>query len=281
MSNTVSNPASVVAKMDANGQPYAYQMEAELMSPAPRHARLTSGTRATRLFLWNLLLGTFCVLLFFARRDLASWDALLQRGVVTQAQIIQKYTSQSKNGLTYHIDYGFYAQQEYCYGEMSVSESYFTRTEVGNKIPVTYLPESNGEIWQAGEITQERRHARQNIWIASTIGAMGVLGIIITCSLANWNNQLYLLQNGVVVPGTITEIRPSRPNYPEHGYTVTYRYPVGKKRILQTIYLPQNAAEQYTQGNPFLTVLYHSVDPYKSLPYIQITAARLDSSGIS
>lgn len=273
-----------VSSVSTISQPQTSLVEQELLCPLPRRAHLTSATRTFHRLLWNLCIGTFLILFFFARRDIETWDALLRQGQVAQAEVMFKHISASGGNLTFYLNYGFYVQGRYCYGETPVSESRYYKTEAGDPLPVTYLPGTKN-IWQAGQINTKQRNRRLTIWIVWTFAATGLMGTILTSFIVNAKKQLWLLQNGIPATATITRIELTNANTTSEliSYRVTYRYKVphrhkaGYRSLEDTIYVKPEVAEKYKRDGSYLSVLYDAQDPTKSLAYSQITAARLDA----
>lgn len=276
-------PPSVpeVSTFDLMGRPYTHQVEVELTSGTPRQAHMTPGTVTLRRWLWNILIGIFCVLVFFGRRDIESWDALIKRGVPIIGKVNGRHTTTNKGHTYYHIDYAFNAEQHYCTGSYSTSYDDYYSTLDNSPVTVTYLPGSAGEIWQPGVATTQRREDRLLIWTIVTLGITLSNGLIIVLCNANWKNQLRVLQTGIAVSGVVTEGKVTSGSKGEKYYYLTYRYSVGARPIDKKITVSKQEYEKYTQGNPYLSVLYDSENPEKSLAYFQIKNARLDSLVVS
>ncbi|MBC8134884.1 MAG: hypothetical protein H8F28_03240 [Fibrella sp.] len=270
-----TDPVSVAPTQQvAAGEQHTHAIEPELLGVRPRTARWTEKTVAMRRLLWNLMVGTALILLFFARNDLATWDALIAHGVPVTASVYEKDVSRGKT-TSYHLRYTFYGDGLLCYGTDSVSSAAFESANIGDTIPVTYLPGSKGEKWQQGTATVSRRDDRFYQWIFAGFFGVGAFAIGLALFENEMREQLRLLQHGRpaigrVVSGNITTHKSTK------TYWVRYEYTAYQNIVCaDSVPVPQAAYEQYTLGNPYLTVVYDEAQYNKSKPYFQLTAAEL------
>lgn len=270
-----------VTTLDDRGKPYTHQIEVELISDTPRQAHLTPRTLKLRRWLWNILISMFCVLFFFARRDIENWDALIQRGVPIIGKVYGKHIGTTKNNTFYYIDYAFEADQHYCYGSYMTSYNDYHSPLNNSPVTVTYLPGSAGEIWQLGVTTQPQRDDRLAKWAWVTLSIALSSGLVIVCCNANWKNQLQAIQNGIAVTGVVTAGKVVAVSQTEKYYFMTYQYSVGARLIKKRIMVSEQHYYRYALGNPYISVLYHLKNPKKSLAYFQIKNAQLSSLAVS
>lgn len=270
-----ADPVSVNPTMQVVAtEQHSHVVEPELLGVRPRTARWIDRTVTYRRLIWNLMFGTALVLLFFARNDLATWDALIDRGVPVTASVYDKTVYHGKS-TTYSLRYSFYGDGLLWYGSDSVSHSAFDAANIGDTIPVTYLPGSRGEKWQQGIATELQRNNRFWEWIFAGFFGVGVLGIGLALFENEMRGQLRLLQYGIstvgrVVSGNITTHKGAK------VYWIRYAYTTHENMLWSnSVSVPQATYEQYTLGNPYLTVVYDETKQNKSKPYFLLTAAEL------
>jgi hypothetical protein len=198
---TETTPVSP-AQSEAAVEQHTHVIEPELLGASPRMVRWSRQTVAARRLLWNLMIGTGLVFLFLGRNDLATWDALIDRGVPITASVHDKHISRGKT-TSYSLRYTFYGDGSLIYGSDSVSRSEFEAANIGDTIPVTYLPGSNGEKWQQGEATQARRDERFWAWFLASGIVVGGFALGLGMFELHAREQMRLLQSGRSVVGRV------------------------------------------------------------------------------
>ncbi|MBC7806237.1 MAG: hypothetical protein H7145_08810, partial [Akkermansiaceae bacterium] len=251
-----------------------HTIEPELLGVRPRSARWTDRTVAVRRLLWNLMFGTVLILFFFGRNDLTTWDALIARGVPTVASVWEKDVSHGKH-TSYYLRYTFTTDELLCYGTQSVSRSEYESARIGDTFSVTYLPGSNGEKWQLGTATRQRRDARSGQWLFAGFIAVASFGFAIALFESEMRGQRRLLRTGLVtvgrvVSGKITTHKSSK------TYSIDYEFMTDKTvACTRSVTVSQPEYERYTPNDPYLTVVYDENDCNRSKPYFRLTAAEL------
>ena len=262
--------------MCSSDLPAPYTVEPELLGVAPRRVVLSRGAVVGRSLLLNLLVGFVLMLVFFARNDLATWDALIQRGVPVTATVYDKHERHGKS-TSYYRDYEFNADGVHVSESESVSRDVYNAVQNGDTLPVTYLPGTQGKVWQQGVADAAAKSERFGAWVTAA-----VFGAVVICSGlwahgANIAKHRRLLASGVAVPGrvvshNITEYKGNK------TYTITYEFrTVAANPAHRTTKVSVDKAqyERHALYNEPFTVVYAPDDSYTSLPYFRLTAARL------
>lgn len=269
-SDAVSVPSTVPVAADVV---QTHTIEPELLGVRPRSARWTERTVAVRRLLWNLMFGTALILFFFGRNDLATWDALIARGVPTVASVWEKDVSHGKH-TSYRLRYTFTGDELLCYGTESVSRDEYESARIGDTFPVTYLTGSNGEKWQMGAATPERRDERLRNWLFGGFVAIASFGIAIALFENEMRGQMRLLRNGLVTVGRVVSSNITNTN--SKTYSINYEFTANNVApYTKSVAVSQQEYERYTLNNPCLTIVYDEIDCKRSKPYFQLTAAEL------
>ncbi len=175
-----------------------HTIEPELLGMRPRTVRWSTSTVVWRFVLCNLLVGVVLLLLFLGRNDLATWDALIKRGVPISATVTDRYITHSKNSTTYHLKYRFEADGKTFDDSRTIaSDSYYTMQE----FTATYLPDSNPPIYQPFVVTPVGRADRLHGWGVGVLAAGGLFGLIVGAFVWHVRCKNYLLRLGVPAVG--------------------------------------------------------------------------------
>ena len=262
--------------LDAPPTEATVSIEPELLGIVPRKTVLAGNTVLCRMALWNLLAGFVLVMFFFAGRDLATWDDLIERGEPVTATVYDKHERHGKS-TSYYRDYEFNADGVHVSESESVSRDVYNAVQNGDTLPVTYLPGTQGKVWQQGVADAAAKSERFGAWVTAA-----VFGAVVICSGlwahgANIAKHRRLLASGVAVPGrvvshNITEYKGNK------TYTITYEFrTVAANPAHRTTKVSVDKAqyERHALYNEPFTVVYAPDDSYTSLPYFRLTAARL------
>ncbi len=252
----------------------AYSIEPELLGVRPRSVVWAKQTLLWRRVLWNLLVGVGILLFVLARRDIATWDALIERGIQTQATVYDSFWTRSKRGNKYHLRYHFESDKGICDNNNSTTASTFATFD-GKTLPVTYLPGSEKSVYQEGIVTRARRDERLRDWELAGLATMLIFGVTLTGYEYSLRCQRRLLRLGVAivgrsVSGEITKYKNNTTYWLRYTFTPAHALAHSKR-----VAVPQSVYDAQTWGKSLHTVLYDEVNPHDSKPYFQLTAAQV------
>ncbi|MBC8134886.1 MAG: hypothetical protein H8F28_03250 [Fibrella sp.] len=120
-------------------------------------------------------------------------------------------------------------------------------------------------------------HASTGEWIhvavAILTGFVFFASLMIVGAMLESRDDLFFLRHGTATTGVFT----SGPvnDCEETTYRLTYNFYVGGRLHSNEVAVSKSEYARYTSGNPYFTVLYHGQRLVDSVPYFQITKARL------
>lgn len=120
-----------------------YAIEPGLLAAPPRPVRWSVRAAKARRWCYGGYAGALLLFLAFACYDLATYDALLARGVPATATITSKNTLTLKS-TGYYLHYSFKSDNGTTTGMKQVGSRGFDGVSVGSTFPITYLPGSHG-----------------------------------------------------------------------------------------------------------------------------------------
>ncbi|RYF69143.1 MAG: hypothetical protein EOO39_18140 [Cytophagaceae bacterium] len=207
------------------------------------------------------------------------WNELLQQGIVTQAVPYDRYATYSGRNSTRsnYILYRFHADTVSRTFSRAVSQREYDTMPTREKVLVTYLPGTRGQIWEEGLASPERRNTNVAGEIIGTLidGVVWLLCISVTsCS---HTRQLHLLREGIAVPGVVRAALVFRRGK-SNRYMVQYSYDAGNKEQAGEMVLPEAQYRRIAGANTHFTVLYNAAHPHEPIPYSLITDAYLIAS---
>ncbi|RYF69142.1 MAG: hypothetical protein EOO39_18135 [Cytophagaceae bacterium] len=155
-----------------------------------------------------------------------------------------------------------------------VSRIEYKNMSVGKLMTVTYVPETQGRLWNRGRVSSDNRNSGVAVWILPLLGAGVFWGAIINAVAKTNRKQVRFLQEGVAVPAIVRSGQVSKSGN-TISYTVQYSYWTGEKKRKGQMIVPETSYRSMTENNPYFTVLYDAAHPREHLSYFQITQARL------
>lgn len=246
---------------------YKHSIEPELAGASiPRLARLTPGTLTTRRYLWNAAFVTLGLIVFWGQRDIAPWDKIIKSGVTVQGVAYNNAEHSENNSVS--IQFETDAGTMYTHGALSRT------VRVGQSLPITYLPGTQGEFWLEGKPDSQQRNQRLLLWGLAGLGTFGLFAATIAYCEKRWKHQLHLLQEGVAVHGLVRSGEVIEITNPPQ-YHIRYTYWVGRGKEKGRVRVSEYEYRSLTTRNPYLTVLYDVTQPSVSKPYFQCNAAYL------
>lgn len=257
-----------------NAAEAAHTIEPELLGVRPRPVVWAKQTLLWRRILWNVSVGVGLVLFLLARRDVATWDALMESGVQTQAEVYDTYTTHSKNGTKYHMRYRFQTDTG-THNDTSGINAEKYATGIGKTFTLTYLPGKEKPVYQQGVATPERRNRRLWHWTIGTFCAVSLCALVLGVYEHDARNQRRLLLYGATAPGLVVSGEITK-HKNSHTYWLTYSF-ASRQNIAHSakVAVTENIYHAQVWGESVHTVLYDEASPHNNKPYFALTAAQV------
>jgi hypothetical protein len=229
-----------------------------------------------RIVLTNLAVGATLLCIFLATLDLNGLAALKARGATAVATVTDLEERRGKS-TTYRVDYVFSVPGRVINGRDKIERGEYMASRIGDTRTVTYLP-GDPDTFRLGAVNDERIAAQRNRWTGGLVGIAALLGGICALVEADYRKHLRLLREGIPVVARVTDGQVVRGNTP--AYYLSYRFDLTQSvGFSKKVQVNKGLYDLHETGAlSEWTVLYDPESPDKNLPYVCITAARLDAA---
>ncbi|RYF69144.1 MAG: DUF3592 domain-containing protein [Cytophagaceae bacterium] len=240
-------------------------IEPELVAiKPPRRLRWKSNTKW--LFgalgaVWVIGIG---LLFYFGWRNYDTWDALMARGVVAQGTVYDKHRTEGQN-TSFYLDYRFTADSGPVEGASYVSEDIYEQAKKGDALPVTYLPQTQGRIYQEGGVTPAQQESATSVFVLVGIAVSVLLAVVLRILTTRNQDQRWFLKYGMPVSAIL---HPAGSDEKQSGYYLNYQYTVDNQLYFGSGIVNQKTYIAVVQ-NPesCTTVLYDASQPSRGMLY--------------
>jgi hypothetical protein len=183
--------------------PKSLRIDVDLPSP-PRAAVFRTKVRVGFIAGAVAYVAVAALVAILTTREAGRLERLRDRGVVTDAVVVKKWTSGGKSRTRY-VSYAFTCDGRRCTDDASVSSRAYDRIVLGQRIRITYEPADPGNS-EIGSVTQDTID-RHWLVVGGTGGGVGliVLGILFFAYLHHHRRRA-LLSDGELTSARIESV---------------------------------------------------------------------------
>jgi hypothetical protein len=204
---------------------------------------------------------------------------LLKHGVAATARVTGKTTSGDKEA-QYTIEYRFQADActTHCIvsGSDNVTASQYASTQIGDPVPVTYMPD-NPQDFEEGAITIPRVEAaiEQDIFLILLGPALCLPALALM--EYHYAGRRRLLREGIAVPATVQARRTGAGGTMPYTLRYTFSNPITRELVIREMLVSRQEYKRNPEGAVFtllcLPDIYCNSEPYFKLTEVEVAGA--------